>query len=263
MTSFQTRANVSVSYTDETSVDRLLDVIGVSDVVSRHLTKVFDDQFPLFDSVLTGFIVPRSYGDTFGYTDAAALALTKETTADALSTTDLAALHTAKGMVESLTLPDQATLAVGKTINESFALTDVYAMSFTLATGETITLSDSSSLSIGLNKADALPGFTDLADVVPGTFFFHTFGTSDAFTLTPELGISDSIVLDDNAQIEFGQGRNFSESQGFAVQFTFDSTKSLTEAIALAETGSLRMQDYFAEDYSAEDYVVATTRFWP
>lgn len=262
MADFKTRLNVSISYTDETSVDQLQDTVPLSDAVSRHLTKAFADQFPLRDFILYGYVLPRSYADSVGSNDQAALAVSKPITGDSVGFADAAALVAGKTTNDSTPLTDVAVRSVGKNLVETISLSDAFVLSMSLAKDETVTLADDVSKRPNIGVSDSLPGFTDLVDVVPGTFFNESFGYSDSIAFSVALAFGDEILLGDNADLDYLNGRSFSESMGFQVQFTFASTKSLTESIALAETGLLLMQDYAAEDYFAEDYVVSTTRFW-
>lgn len=262
MADFKTRLNVSISYTDETSVDQLQDTVPLSDAVSRHLTKAFADQFPLRDFILYGYVLPRLYADSVGSNDQAALAVSKPITGDSVGFVDVQALAVGKTANDSTSLIDTAVRSFGKNLVETISLSDAFVLSMSLAQGDSITLVEGFSKQPNIGVSDSLPGFTDSVDVVPGTFFNESFGYTDSIALTMGLAFGDEILLGDNADLDYLNGRSFSESMGFQVQFTFASTKSLTESIALAETGLLLMQDYAAEDYFAEDYVVSTTRFW-
>jgi hypothetical protein len=263
MADFKTRLNVSISYTDETGLELLSDSVGLGDAVSRHLTKVFADQFPVQDVFLYGWVIPRSLADTVGSTDAISFAVSKALGPDSFTFSDGATWSMGKAASDSMSFADTFVLAPNKGLAETILLSDGFSLLVAPVFGDSYTLGDAVAKQPNLGLSDALPGFTDNVVTTPGTLFSDSIGTfSDSAALSIGLVFGEVLTMQDQYFLDYTNNKTFDEQLGFAVEFTFASTKSLSESISLAETGLLRMQDYAAQDYFAEDYVVATTRFW-
>jgi hypothetical protein len=263
MSTFKTRISVYISDLLDQDVLVQDNTLPITDVVSRHLSKVIDDQISMLDSATraatTGVLLSSPQ---ITLPDNAALATSKPVTPDTFGFTDAAALAFARGAIaETVPVTDAAVRSYSKVLAEAISLTDVFSWSQTQTVGDTLTLTETFEKGPNLSKGDTF-GFSDSLSVLPGTQFLDASPVTDSSTRHPGKTFDELITLGDSANTQITGGSSYSDSVGITVQFSFVSTKSLTESMVLAETGLLRMQDYAAQDYFAEDYVVATTRFW-
>ena len=237
----------------------------------------------LTDSVVAGSLAALSVTKA-PFTDAAQVAdtiaaVTQLSKADAAAVMDSVAVLAAKLLVDAYTLADVMSHALVKAASDTVLTSESTAFATTkLVPMDYAPLADAAALAIDTPRSDAVAA-TDFIYVVLVLIrsFADSVSTADSQTFGTALGKSETILVASatvyavdkaladgvgmNDLADVGDGVTFDFTQAVAnVAFMADNSArhtqpSKAETVAMADSGSLVIQDYCDLTYFAEDYV--------
>jgi len=159
---------------------------------------------------------------------------------------------------DSSTVSESSALLVGKTPSEALSLSDTATRDYTKAVSELATLADAAARSVSKPFSESLTSGDD-------TTINLTKPRSDSTTIADSSALdfrtsrTEALSLTDAATTAFTKG--LSEAPSLTDVVALSASLAIIEQPVASDSGNLRMQDYCAFDYFAEDYVGASRTF--
>jgi hypothetical protein len=246
-------------------------VAFITDIIGLDHTKALTDSYTVTDVVNIAMLFVRTFTDSTSFSDDSYHSFGGNKT-DTLNLSEEQAKDVSKLETDSFSYSDDATLDSSLNKTDSFSIVEALAHSFIKTVADAFTLDDSALINKDFYGAKGnVFGFSDLLGNDFGKILIDSIShldaisfiqglnksdsttLSDAYSSTLHKAISDVFTLDDSTLINKDYYGNKGNVFVFSDILSYESSKALTESIALVELVGFVLNHPIEDSYTVTD----------